>query len=179
MGNFVKSGLFHKFFGTAAVGAALAAVLGVAAAGPAAASTGQCAAGKYCQWVDQDYTGTFGSTGGDVPNFEGMNDRVTSFWNNTDHFVTLYVDAGYQGECVWVEPNGWSYNLPLRYNDQFSSVRQWKRGAGCGYVVTRAGAWVPTGGASGGAGGTTGPTPGEAGDPLNQMMNQTGAVQNP
>ncbi|RKE23669.1 peptidase inhibitor family I36 protein [Streptomyces sp. TLI_171] len=172
------SRIFHKSFGAAAVGAVLTAVLGVAAAGTAAASTSQCPAGKYCQWVDQDYTGTFGDTAGDVPNFGAMNDRVTSFWNNTDHYVTLYVNADYQGECVWVAPNGWSYHLPLRYNDQFSSVRQWKRGDGCGYVVTQAGAWEPTGPIPG-AGGTTTPTPGGASDPLNQMMNQTGTIQHP
>jgi peptidase inhibitor family I36 len=58
-----------------------------------------------------------------------VNDRITSVWNRTDKYATLFTEAGAQpGQCCWltVQPagrRGDSYDhVGREFNDSFSSV---------------------------------------------------------
>lgn len=108
--------------------AALAAVAGVwtAAAPGAAAASGDCPADKFCAWENSSYTGRLmiANAGDSNPNVgSGFNDKLTSYWNRTNHYITLYFDSNYRGCMITIPPGGSSAAIPTQFNDKMTSFR--------------------------------------------------------
>ncbi|EDY47300.1 hypothetical protein SSCG_00328 [Streptomyces clavuligerus] len=82
-----------------------------------------CVAGKFCFWEDRDFWGWRLSTTGSV-SYVGdfMNDKMTSFYNNTNYWVNVYRDANYVDCLFSTWPKGRSEGLPDEYNDKASSL---------------------------------------------------------
>ncbi|MDL5206050.1 peptidase inhibitor family I36 protein [Streptomyces sp. ALI-76-A] len=84
--------------------AAVAAVtaLGTAVASPAMADSRDCPANAFCAWDNSSYNGRLihSNAGQSVSNVGFyFNDKLTSYWNRTNHWVSLYAHAGY-GDCL-------------------------------------------------------------------------------
>jgi hypothetical protein len=105
-----------------------AAGVSLAATGTAEAVPEQCQDKHFCVWEHTGYQGRFYSATGSVSNIGAyMNDRTTSYWNRTDHWITLYNDSNYGGAClVSVPPGGSSYNVTPSVNDAMTSFRTGK-----------------------------------------------------
>lgn len=118
----MKSGFTRRISGVAFAGA-LAFGAGTTNAAPASAHYSQCPEGYYCQWSDSSFNGAFGKTKVNVPNFGAMNDSVTSFWNRTDDWVTLYLHTSFTGGCLRVAPGASTVALNQHLNDSYSSLQ--------------------------------------------------------
>lgn len=108
------------------LGAALVATagLGTVAAAPASAHYSQCPENRFCIWEHSSYEGMFASYGGSNSNIGStMNDRMTSYWNRTDQWVSVYDHSNY-GACMLVIPPGGSDPaVSSQFNDKMTSLR--------------------------------------------------------
>ncbi len=78
---------------TATGAATLAAVaIGALGAPPATAATSDCLPNSFCMWDDSSYRGRYiVSPAQNISNVgTDMNDRMTSYWNRTDQWITVY-----------------------------------------------------------------------------------------
>ncbi|MER6912743.1 peptidase inhibitor family I36 protein [Streptomyces sp. NPDC000594] len=91
---------------------------------PAAAHYSQCPAGEFCIWENSSYTGRFAHSRHPVPNVGSyMNDKMTSYWNRTDNWVSLYIVEDFQSCFESVPPGGSSAAVNPHYNDHLTSFR--------------------------------------------------------
>ncbi|EDY47319.1 peptidase inhibitor family I36 protein [Streptomyces clavuligerus] len=82
-----------------------------------------CVRGKFCFWEDENFWGWRLSTTGSVPYVgDFMNDKMSSLYNNTDYWVTVYRDANYVDCMFWTYPRRAYSALGDEFNDQASSV---------------------------------------------------------
>ncbi|MEU5098585.1 peptidase inhibitor family I36 protein [Streptomyces sp. NPDC020996] len=110
--------------------AALAAVaIGALSAPPAAAASSDCQPGWFCMWDDSSYRGRWLSSPAQNVSNVGtyMNDRMTSYWNRTDQWITVYYDSGYRGCLFAIPPGGSDAAVDPDLNDRVTSfaVGQW------------------------------------------------------
>jgi hypothetical protein len=114
--------LRHLFTGVLTLGAAL--TLTTFSGGPAAAHYSQCPDNEFCIWDDSSYEGRFAYSSEPQPNVgDYMNDRMTSYWNRTDNWVTVYSNDKFQG-CLLTVPPGYSdAAINWTINDMVTSFR--------------------------------------------------------
>lgn len=106
-------------------GAALLAVSGILASGtPASAHWSQCPDNEFCFWDNSNYEGIFAYSSEAQPNVgDRMNDVMTSYWNRTDGWISVYKDSNY-GQCMLsIPPGGSSPNVGNQHNDEMTSFR--------------------------------------------------------
>lgn len=97
---------------------AVAAVSAVAVpftANPASAAKSQCTGDSLCQWEDGGFNSAFrswGSSSADVDyrdnnyfnNGGGLNDSISSIWNNSGRWVKMYRDLNGAGDTICLAP---------------------------------------------------------------------------
>ncbi|MDT0268708.1 peptidase inhibitor family I36 protein [Streptomyces sp. DSM 44915] len=114
-----------------AVGAAIAFATGTAtlSAQPALADSSQCASGSFCVWEKSSYAGEFLQSSGSVTNVgNGMNDRMTSYWNRTNQTVSVYEHDNHTGCMFSIAPGESEAAVASHFNDKMTSF---KVGGGC------------------------------------------------
>ncbi|GGM14838.1 hypothetical protein GCM10010129_68810 [Streptomyces fumigatiscleroticus] len=101
--------------------------------------TGNCPSGQMCLWADYDFhqgqgvsklgslaTSTAISDLGKIYKDGavdwGMQDVASSAYNNSGSRWCLYVDNGYSGTYLWVDP-GWQGQLYSPFQDSISSLK--------------------------------------------------------
>ncbi|MER6912744.1 peptidase inhibitor family I36 protein [Streptomyces sp. NPDC000594] len=110
--------------------ATLAAVaIGALGAPSAAAAPEDCLTHSFCMWDDSSYRGRFVvSPAQNISNIgPQMNDRMTSYWNRTNQWITVYADSGYRGCLFAIPPGGSDAAVDPHLNDRVTSfaVGQW------------------------------------------------------
>ncbi|MFI8194154.1 peptidase inhibitor family I36 protein [Streptomyces sp. NPDC085946] len=112
------------------VGAVLvsAAILAAANTAPASAHYSQCPANELCVWEHTGYEGRFAYTSEPSPNVGAdMNDRISSYWNRTNQWFSLYEHENYDGWCIAVGPDSSRIALPNGHwdadNDEVTSLK--------------------------------------------------------
>ncbi|MER6912420.1 peptidase inhibitor family I36 protein [Streptomyces sp. NPDC000594] len=106
------------------LGTALATAL--ATAPPAAArNPDNCLPGQFCLWESVDHGGVMlYSTGSMAYVGDLMNDRASSFRNNTSSWVTFYDSRDYRGGCFdSIPPGAVSPVMPPGADDVVTSFR--------------------------------------------------------
>ncbi|MDG9703260.1 peptidase inhibitor family I36 protein [Streptomyces sp. DH37] len=119
----------------AVVGAGvLAAVTVVGVPGQASAHYSQCPEGAFCVWEHSGYEGRFAYSTGAQPNIGSyMNDRMTSYWNRTNEYISVYNHQSY-GSCMLVVPPGGSDAVvDPALNDRMTSFRPYRCTPGSQY----------------------------------------------
>lgn len=95
--------------------------------GPAAAHYSQCPDKEFCIWDDSSYEGRFAYSSGPQPNVgDYMNDRMTSYWNRTDNWISLYWNDNFDTCMYSVPPGKADPVLHWIENDQLTSFRPGK-----------------------------------------------------
>ncbi|GAA2139791.1 peptidase inhibitor family I36 protein [Streptomyces synnematoformans] len=110
----------------AAVGMTLVAAAGIttATAEPASAHYSQCPADQFCYWDHSSYEGAFGYFRGSVSNVgDRMNDRMTSYWNRTNYWISVYEHSNYRECMLTIPPGGSSAAVAPQFNDKMTSFR--------------------------------------------------------
>ncbi|MGI5198274.1 peptidase inhibitor family I36 protein [Streptomyces sp. CA-288835] len=103
--------------------------LGVLGAPPAAADSSDCQPNWFCMWENSSYGGRLLTSPAQNVSNIGLrhNDLMTSYWNRTDQWITVYDDSGYRG-CLFAIPPGGSDNaVDPHLNDRVTSfaVGKW------------------------------------------------------
>ncbi|MGW0561719.1 peptidase inhibitor family I36 protein [Streptomyces sp. NPDC003016] len=90
----------------------------------AAADSAQCPVGEFCLWEHSSYQGRFAYSSEPQPNVGNyMNDRMTSYWNRTDHSITIYDDDKFEGCMMAIAPGMKVPAIMSWYNDLTTSFR--------------------------------------------------------
>ncbi len=108
---------------------------------PPAKADGSCTAGKYCLWLDSNFSGCkyeFDRFEPDLRNSyftdcpqQSVNDQVSSFDNTTGRFLLMWSEPNYKGKLLCVTQHQRA-NVPLDMNDKISSIRAYAfRQPGC------------------------------------------------
>ncbi|GAA2139807.1 hypothetical protein GCM10009802_49860 [Streptomyces synnematoformans] len=109
-----------------AVGAALLTTAGIGAINAPAASAhySQCPANEFCIWDHSNYEGAFMHARGPVSNVgDRMNDRMTSFWNRTNDWYSIFEHDRFGGYCIEIGPGASRANIGSQRNDELTSFR--------------------------------------------------------
>lgn len=113
------------FRGTAVAAAVLS--LTALSAGSASADYTQCEPGWFCMWEHMNYKGRFFAlrNGEESPNFgKEFNDKMTSYWNRSNHTYLVFRDANY-GACIFTIRPGASEGAVQEWrNDEATSARK-------------------------------------------------------
>ncbi|MGI5198275.1 peptidase inhibitor family I36 protein [Streptomyces sp. CA-288835] len=92
--------------------------------GPAAAADSQCPVGEFCLWEHSGFQGRFAYSSEPQPNVgDYMNDRLTSFWNRTDNWISLYDDDKFEGCLISIRPGAKIPAISSWANDLTTSFR--------------------------------------------------------
>ncbi|MFI8194156.1 peptidase inhibitor family I36 protein [Streptomyces sp. NPDC085946] len=96
----------------------------VALGGNANAGSNQCPVGEFCIWEHSSYQGRFAYSSEPQPNVGAyMNDRMTSYWNRTNTWISTYNHENF-GDCMLViPPGGASPAVPSQFNDDLTSFK--------------------------------------------------------
>lgn len=113
--------------GATALAATALATLGVQ---PAAADSADCLPNSFCAWQHSSYRGNYlvSPAGRNVSNVgDQLNDSITSYWNRTGDWITVYYDSGYRGCLFAIPPGGSDAAVDPEFNDRVSSfaVGKW------------------------------------------------------
>ncbi|GAA2139797.1 peptidase inhibitor family I36 protein [Streptomyces synnematoformans] len=107
-----------------AVGAALLTTAGIGAINAPAASAhySQCPNYDFCIWDHSNYEGAFMHSRGPVDKVgDRMNDRMTSFWNRSQGWFSIFEHDRFGGYCIEIGPGASRANIGNRFNDQLTS----------------------------------------------------------
>ncbi|MFC9946822.1 peptidase inhibitor family I36 protein [Streptomyces pratensis] len=92
--------------------------------GAAVAADTDCPAQEFCLWADPGFTGRFAYSSEPQSNVgDYMNDRMTSYWNRTDNWISIYVDDKFQGCLYSIGPGDKISDMPSWANDETTSFR--------------------------------------------------------
>ncbi|MFI6857969.1 peptidase inhibitor family I36 protein [Streptomyces sp. NPDC050416] len=112
--------------------AAALATVAVAALGvqPAVAASSDCLPNSFCAWQHSSYGGQYlvSPAGENVSNVgRQMNDSMTSYWNRTGDWISIYYDSGYRGCLFAIPPGGSDAAVDPEFNDRMTSfaVGKW------------------------------------------------------
>ncbi|AZK97824.1 MULTISPECIES: peptidase inhibitor family I36 protein [Streptomyces] len=100
------------------------AALTATGAGTAAADVNQCPPGEFCLWEHSSFTGRFAYSSEPQANVgDHMNDRLTSYWNRTNNWISLYDDSNFSGCLISISPGSRISAIPSWANDLTTSFR--------------------------------------------------------
>ncbi|MFD9053537.1 peptidase inhibitor family I36 protein [Streptomyces zaomyceticus] len=105
------------------VGAMIAGTT-VMSATDASAAYSQCPVNEFCIWDNSGYDVLLAYSSKPQPNVgDGRNDRMTSYWNQTDMWISIYDHEDFSRCMLRVEPGGSDAVVDSKINDRLTSFK--------------------------------------------------------